>query len=244
MSSQKLNLRRAAQFALSAGVFSAVTCFATFSGHTILAQQAKSDHLKAVLSQMDAASTKFKSAEANIKKEHFEKIVSDTSDQTGTIYFLRVGNGTQVGAKFDNGQTLDYKNGIVRLYSAGTNHLDQASAGGANQARFETFLTLGFGGSGADLAKAWNITDQGSEQLSDGGKPVQVEKLDLVPKDASVKSTFSHITIWVDSARGVSLKQEYFAPSGDTDTATYSNIRLNQPVDVKAYAIKCKGKCS
>jgi outer membrane lipoprotein-sorting protein len=250
MSRQNQDLLRAAQLAVFIGIsivalFAAPAVLQLFpGGHTILAQQVKSDRLKAVLSQMDAASTKFKSAEANVKKEHFEKIVSDTSGQSGTIYFQRNGNSIQVGAKFDNGQVLEYKNGTVRLYSSGTNHLDQASAGGSNQARFETFLTLGFGGSGADLAKAWNITDQGTEQLNDGAKPVQVEKLDLVSKDPSVQKTFSHITIWVDPARGVSLKQEYFAPSGDTDTATYSNIRLNQPIDVKAYAIKCKGKCS
>jgi hypothetical protein len=40
------------------------------------------------------------------------------------------------------------------------------------------------------------------------------------------------------------LKQEFFTPSGDTQTAIYTNIRLNQPIDLKAFAIKCKGKCS
>ena len=32
--------------------------------------------------------------------------------------------------------------------------------------------------------------------------------------------------------------------SGNTDTATYSNIHLNQPIDMKPYTITCKGKCS
>jgi outer membrane lipoprotein-sorting protein len=236
MSNQNSKLRRAAQLALSAAVLAA-------SCHPVLAQ-AKADRLKTVLSQMDDASTKFKSAEANIKKEHFERIVNDTSGLSGTIYFLRAGKGTQVGAKFDNGQVLEYKNGTVRLYAPESNKLEQASATGSNQGRFETFLTLGFGGSGADLAKAWTITDQGTEQLNDGSKSVPVEKLDLVSKDPSVQKTFTHITLWVDPARGVSLKQQYFDPGGNTDTATYTNIRLNQPIKTDAYAIKCKGKCS
>ena len=240
MSNRYPERRRALQLAFSAAILAA---FAGFTCHPLPAQ-AKTDRLKSVLSQMDAASLKFKSAEADIKKEHFEKIVSDTSGEAGTIYFLRAGNSIQVGAKFKNGQTLEYKNGTVRLYAEGTNHLDQASASGANQARFETFLTLGFGGSGADLVKAWTITDQGTEQVTDSGKPVQVEKLDLVSKDPSVRNTFNHVTIWVDPARGVSLKQEFFAPSGNTDTTTYNNIRLNQTINVKAYAIKCKGTCS
>jgi outer membrane lipoprotein-sorting protein len=210
------------------------------------AAQPRPDRLKTVLAQMDAGSKTFRSAEATIQKQQFEKIVKDTTTESGTIYFLRNGGSTQVGAKFDppNEQTLEYKNGAVRLYSAGTNHIDQYSTTGANQTRFETFLTLGFGASGSDLAMAWTITDQGTEKMSDGGKPVEVEKLDLVSKDASVRGNFTHITIWVDVARDLSLKQEFFTPSGDTQTAIYSNIRLNQRIDLKAFAIKCKGKCS
>ena len=210
------------------------------------AAQARPDRLKTVLAQMDAGSKTFRSAEASIQKQQFEKIVNDTTTESGTIYFLRNDGSTQVGAKFapPNEQTLEYKNGAVRLYSTGTNHIDQYSTTGANQARFETFMTLGFGGSGSDLAKAWTIADQGMEKMSDGGKPVEVERLDLVSKDASVRSNFTHITIWVDAARDLTLKQEFFTPSGDTQTAIYSNIQLNQPIDQNAFAIKCKGKCS
>ena len=208
--------------------------------------QAKPDRLKTVLAEMDAGSAKFHSAEASIQKQQFEKIVNDTTTESGTIYFQRSGNSTQVGAKFDppNEQTLEYKNGLVRLYSAGTDHIDQYSATGANQARFETFFALNFGDSGSDLAKQWTITDQGTEPMSDGSRTVPVEKLDLVSKDASVRGNFTHITIWVDLVRDLSLKQVGFTPSGDTQTTIYTNIRLNQPIDLKAFAIKCKGKCS
>ena len=34
-----------------------------------------------------------------------------------------------------------------------------------------------------------------------------------------------------------------YQASGDTQTAIYSNIKLNSPVDLKAFEIKCKGKC-
>jgi len=207
--------------------------------------QANNAKLQQILSQMDTASKSFKSAQADIKRVHLEKIVNDTSTESGTVYFLRSGNTTQFGGRFGPDlKIVEYKNGTVRLYTAANNHIDQVSATGANQGRVETFLTLGFGGSGADLAKAWDITYQGSETISDGAKTVQTEKLDLVSKDPSVRNNYTHITIWVDPARDVSLKQEFFAPGGNTDTATYSNIHLNQPIDMKPYTINCKGKCS
>jgi len=203
----------------------------------------QSNKLQQVLSQMDAASKTFKSAQADIKRVHLEKLVNDTSTESGTLYIMRNGSTTQVGGRFGPElKIFEYKNGVVRLYTAANKHLDKVSASGPNQGRIETFLTLGFGGSGTDLAKAWTITDQGTEQLSDGSKTVQVEKLDLVSKDPSVRQNYSHITIWVDPTRDVSLKQEFFDPGGNTDTATYSNIRLNQPIEMKPYTIPCDAK--
>jgi outer membrane lipoprotein-sorting protein len=224
-------------------ILSASLCALLFSCFAANAQ-AKPDHLKSVLAQMDAASKNFRSAEASIQKQLYEKIVRDTTTQSGETYIKRDGGSTQMGAKFDNGQTVEYKSGLFRLYTAGTNHLDQYASKGANQSRFETYLTLGFGGSGSDLEKAWTITDQGEEKMSDGDRAVEVEKLDLVSRDASVRGNFTHITIWVDLARDVTLKQVAFEPSGDTQTAIYTNIRLNQPIDLKKFAIQCKGKCS
>jgi hypothetical protein len=150
----------------------------------------------------------------------------------------------QMGAKFGppSEQTVEYKNGVGRLYSAGTNHIDTISTAGAKKAQAEAFLTLGFGGSGSDLEKAWTITDQGAEKLKDGNSVVEVERLDLLPKEPG--GSFTHITIWIDAARDVTLKQVFYQPSGDTNTVIYSNIRLNQPVDLKKYAIQCKGKCN
>jgi len=214
----------------------------------VQAAQARPDRLKTVLAQMDAASRTFHSAQADVRKEHLEKIVNDTTTESGSIYFLRTGSSVQVGLRLQAGKpddkTMEYKDGAIRLYTAATNHIDSASAGGNNQAKADTFVTLGFGGSGADLAKAWEIADQGTEQISDGSKAVSVEKLDLVSKDPGVRSNYSHVTIWIDPIRDVSLKLESFAPSGDTDTAIYSNTRLNQPIDMKPFTIKCRGKCS
>jgi hypothetical protein len=233
-----MRIRRLAPILLAAAV--AIAFYAA------PAAQSKPDRLKTILAQMDAGSARFHSAEADIKKEHLEKVVNDVTTDTGTMYFLRSGGAIQVGAKFNppDAKVLEYKDGRGRLYTVGTNHLDQFTTGCDNQARFETYIALGFGGTGTALSKAWEITDDGPEQMNDGAKSVQVEKLDLISKDPSARKNYSHVTIWLDPERDVTLKQIFFAPSGDTDSATYTNIRLNQPIDQKAYAIKCQGKCS
>jgi hypothetical protein len=201
--------------------------------------QPKPGHLDEVLRQMDAASLKFQSAEANFQWDLYEKVVKETTTQKGTIYFKREGGSTVMGAKVVSPsiKIIEFRNGILRLFDPGTDHLTTVDAT-KNKAQLESFLTVGFGGSGKDLAKAWTISDLGDE-LIDG---VQTAKLDLVPKDPSVQKNCTHMTLWVDPVRGLELKQSLYMPSEDYRTAVYTNIKYNQKVDEKPYQIKTDSK--
>jgi outer membrane lipoprotein-sorting protein len=226
-----MNLRRiVGSFVLFGVVFCA-------SGRAMA--QPKPGQLDEVLRQMDAASERFKSAQADFRWDLYERVVKETTTQTGTIYFQRDGALTEMGAKVmpPAAKTIEYKRGQLSLFDPGANHLLLMSAG-AKQAQYESFLTLGFGGSGRDLAKTWTISDLGTEPMSDGSKTVNTEKLDLVAKDPNVRNMFTHIVIWIDPARGISLKQQFFMPSEDVRTAVYTNIRYNEKVDTRAFAIK------
>jgi len=219
------------------------TRLATVLAAVALVIPAKSQALPEVLHQMDAASTRFRSAQADFRWDLYERVVRQTTTQNGSIYFEKNGSSTQMGAKIEPPYTkfLEYKNGTLRLFDPGADHLTVLHAG-ANQQQYESFLTLGFGGSGTALAKSWNITLQGHETLNDGSGPIDAVKLDLVPKDPKVAENVTHITIWVDLKRGISLKQQFFLPSEDQKTATYTHIRYNQKVNTASYAIKTDKK--
>ena len=201
--------------------------------------QPKPGHLDGVLRQMDAASLKFQSAEATFRWDLYERVVKQTTTQTGTIYFKKQGPTTVMGAKVVSPslKLIEFRNGIVRLFDPGTDHLTIIDAT-KNKAQFESFLTVGFGGSGKDLAKAWTISDLGDEMI-DG---VQTAKLDLVAKDPAVRNNCTHMTIWVDPVRGIQLKQSLYMPSEDYRTAVYTDIKYNQKVDEKPYQIKTDSK--
>ena len=201
--------------------------------------QPKPGHLDEVLRQMDAASLKFQSAEADIRRDNYERVVKETTTQTGTIYFKKKGGSTVMGVRLvtPSLKLVEFRNGIVRLFDPGTDHLTIINAE-KNRAQFESFLTVGFGGSGTDLAKAWKISDLG-EEVVDG---VRTAKLDLVPKDPAVLANCTHMTIWVDPLRAVELKQSLYEPSGDYQTAVYTNIKYNQKIDEKLYQIKTSSK--
>jgi outer membrane lipoprotein-sorting protein len=204
--------------------------------------QAPDAQLTAALAQLDTASQRFQHARADFVWEFYERVARDTTTQNGVIYFDHgKGGAVAMGAVVnDNGKKskiLEYKGGSLRLFDLAQDSIRTMNAG-ANQAEYETFLTLGFGGSGRDLSKAWNITYQGTEMMTDDGKPVKVDKLDLISKDKGVQNMFTHITIWVDTARAVTLKQVFETPAHDRRTATYTHIKLNAPLDMDTFAIK------
>ena len=207
------------------------------------AQTPASGDLNHVLAELDTAAAKFHSAKANFQWDQFERVVSSTDTQAGVIYFEGSGPATRVAIDIEtaDGQpakkTIVYSGGVLKFFQPQINQMTVFHAG-EKQGQYESYMTLGFGGSGSDLKKSWNITYQGMETI-DG---VQTAKLDLVSKDAGVRANFSHVTIWVDPTRAVSLKQILYEPSGDTRTAYYKNIEYNEKVSSSVFKIKTNSK--
>jgi outer membrane lipoprotein-sorting protein len=208
--------------------------------------QAPSPQLTYVLKQLDTASAKFQRATADLQWDNYEKVVHDTTTQKGSVYFEREKNSTDMGMVFIDPnagpkskpiKVIQYQSGTLQMFDPGVDQITVLHESN-NQAEIESFLTLGFGGSGVDLARSWNITDLGPETLTDNGQSIKVEKLDLVGKSDETRKNFTHITIWVDPARAVSLKQIFYTPSGDYRTATYSSIKVNGNVHKDQFAIK------
>lgn len=218
--------------------FAQITIAAVFvSAATAAAHAATDPALDKVLRQLDASSTKFQSAEADLQWDNYEKIVRETTSQYGKTYFLRKGGTIDVGITLAQKQGaaptkyIHFADGKGDMYDAVAKKVTGFSAG-ENRSRVESFLALGFGGSGKDIEKSYNVTLQGMEPV-DG---VPTAKLDLVPKDPETAQTFNHITMWIDASRDIPLKQITYTPEGDTRTAFYRNVRYNTPVDTKKYA--------
>ena len=200
--------------------------------------------LEKVLTQMDTTAKTFSSAQADFVWDQFQQVVNDHDVQKGKIYFRRSGKDTQMMAEINehNGQTtpkyLLYSGGKVQVYEPKVERVTSYPPG-KNKADVESFLTLGFGGGGHDLLKAFDVKYLGTERVEN----VDTAKLDLIPKSKSIRGMFDHFVLWVDPARGVSLKQQAFEPgTGDYRLTTYSNIQLNQKLPDNVFKLKTTSK--
>ena len=55
---------------------------------------------------------------------------------------------------------------------------------------------------------------------------------------------FSHIILWIDPARGVSLQQQFFQQGGDYRLSKYSDIQLNRKIPDSVFKLKTDNKTS
>lgn len=203
------------------------------------AKTSNDQELERVLSEMDAAAERFRSAQATFVWEHFQKVVEESDSQNGRIYFRRTGGEVQMAADITqpDPKYLLLSEGKVQLYQP---KIEQVTV--YNMAKYrdqvESFLLLGFGAGGHEMLKSYDVKYLGTAKLGDAN----TANLDLVPKPQSMRNKISHIALWIDPAKGVSLQQQIFEPSGDYRLTKYSDIQLNQKLPESAFKLKTTGK--
>ena len=205
-----------------------------------LSVAATGSDLESVLRQMDEASAKFRTAEASFTWKQYNAVIDDIAEtQQGKIYFRRVGNETQMSADIEqpNAQLVIFSDGKIQIYQPKSDHVDIYNAG-AHREEFESFLVLGFGGSGKDMSKSFDVKYEGTEKI-DG---VDTAKLDLTPKAEKVRKQFPHILLWIDPQRGISMQQKLFVANGDYRLAKYSDVQLKEKISDDKFKLKTSGK--
>jgi len=190
--------------------------------------------LDAVLKKMDAVAASFHSAEAEFEWDTYEKVIDEVDDiQTGTIFYRKNGANIEMMAEVKKaGQTLKeqrpepkfvlFSQGKVQMFQPKVNTVTQFDLG-KNRSDFESYVVLGFGGSGQDLKRAFDVTYIEPQTIAVPG----TAELQLVPKSDKVKSTYSKIVLWIDENKGVSIQQQFFQPQGDYRLAKYSDVQIN-----------------
>ena len=224
---------------LLAGALTAVPSLAQTAGQSGASPASGSVTLESVLTQMDKAAAEFKTAEAELEQNQFTKVVNETDTQKGTVYFQRKGNSLEMMVVFKQPQEkyVLYSGNALQVYQPSIEQVNKYDLSKHKQ-EVDTFLTLGFGGRGHDLAKSFEVKFDGPEKLGS----IATAKLELVPKNPQARNAASRILLWIDTARGVSVQQQFFEPSGDYRLAKYSNIKLNQNLSADTFKLKTTGK--
>ena len=195
--------------------------------------------LEHVLAEMDTAAKNFRATEASFVWEQYQKVIDEKETQEGKIYFRRQDNEIQMAADISepDKKCILYSGGRVQVYQPKIDQVTEYNPG-KNRSDLESFLVLGFGGSGRDLLKSYEVKYLGSETING----TATDKLELIPKSAKLRNNVAKILLWIDPARGVSVQQQFMEPGGDYRLAKYSDIHLNQKLPDNVFKLKTTGK--
>ncbi|HEX4785538.1 MAG TPA: outer membrane lipoprotein carrier protein LolA [Candidatus Sulfotelmatobacter sp.] len=215
-----------------------------------LEKPADSLALESVLKTMDTAAANFHTTQAEFEWDSYEKVINEVDEiQTGTIYFRRSGKDIEMMADVkmagpdlknlkQERKNVLYSGGKISIYQPKIEQVTVYDLG-KNKVDLESYVVLGFGGSGHDLTKSFDVTYVRPETI-DGAATAQLQ---LIPKSEKVRNNYNKILLWIDLDRGISLQQQFFSPQGDYRLTKYTSIQLNEkkiPDDV--FKLKTNGK--
>ncbi len=210
---------------------------------------ADSPDLQSVLRKMDAMASTFRTAQAEFEWDNYEKVIDEIVDvETGTIYYRRVGkdietiadvkkSGTSLATLKSEPKYVLFSEGKIRMYTPKTEQVTVYDLG-KNRGDLESYVVLGFGGSGQDLQKTFDVTYGGTEDI--GG--INAAKLELVPKSEKFRRNYNRMILWIDPDKGISIQQQFFTPQGDSRLCKYSAIKLNEKIGEDVFKLKTTSK--
>jgi outer membrane lipoprotein-sorting protein len=195
--------------------------------------------LDSVLQKMDAAAANFQTTQADFVWDQYQRVVDETDTQKGTVYYRRSGKEIEMMAdiKEPEQKFLLYKDGKLQVYQPKIEQVLQYTAG-ANHNEIESYLVLGFGGSGQDLKNSFDVTYQGEETIDN----IATAKLHLTPKNEKVRNYFTEAFLWIDLNRGISLQQKFMQSQGDYRLAKYSAVNVHAKLSSDVFRLKTTGK--
>jgi outer membrane lipoprotein-sorting protein len=195
------------------------------------------DGLESVLAKLDRAAESFHTTSAEFEFDSVQSYpVPDTEKQAGVVYYERRGGSFRMGIHIREVEgkpapkVVVAAGGKIQMYEPTINQLTTLN----KLSQYESWFMLGFGASGKDLKEKWEIKYLGKETVNG----VSADKLEMVPKDPAIKSKLPKVTVWMDSDRGVSLKQHFDEGDGQYRDAFYSGIKVNQSLPADAFTFK------
>jgi outer membrane lipoprotein-sorting protein len=204
-----------------------------------LAAQKQPVTLDSALQKMDEAASHFQSAQADFIWDQYQKVVDEHDTQKGTVYYRREGKDIEMMAaiKEPDPKFVLYKDGKLQVYQPKIDQVMDYPTGG-NRSDVESYLVLGFGGSGADLRKSFDVSFEGEETV-DG---IATAKLQLIPKSEKFRSNISKIFLWIDLSNGISVQQKFMQSQDDYRLAKYSGIRIPAKIGNDVFQLRTTKK--
>jgi outer membrane lipoprotein-sorting protein len=193
--------------------------------------------LPLVLARMDQAARNFKTMTAQVTYITHTDVLNENDTETGAVTMKKVQPG-EVQGRVDftapDRKTVTIEKRRVQEYFPKINTLQVFDLDRHGE-QLDKFFMIGFGTSGMELAKDYDVTVTGTEDL----KGQSAIRLRLSPKAAEARQYIQTIELWIPSEGDpYPLREKIFEPSHDYRLVTYTDLKINPPLQPDALQLK------
>jgi outer membrane lipoprotein-sorting protein len=196
---------------------------------------ARAEALKDILARMDQAAAKFQSFTANTKRLDFTAVLNETTEMNGLVRLKKGKGGMQGIVEFDkpNQRTVQFAGKTMEVYYPKANTVEIYDAG-KHASVIDEIILLGFGTSGAQLRKNYDVKLVGTETLNG----IHTSRLELVPKSGEVHNYATKIELWIPEGESNPIQEKLTQPSKNYQLVLFSNLKVNVPLPASDFSLK------
>ncbi len=198
---------------------------------------AASDNLQQVLARMDKAANEFKSMTAQVTHVTHTDVLNDNSTESGAVIMKKVAPGEvqgRVDFTLPDVKTYTIEKRRVQEYFPKINTLQIFDLGKHGE-QLDKFFMIGFGTSGTELAANYEMKIVASEQLNGQA----ATRLQLIPRSGEAKNYVRKLELWIpEQGEPYPLREKIWQPSGDYILVTYTETKINPPLQPDALQLK------
>jgi outer membrane lipoprotein-sorting protein len=198
---------------------------------------AANDTLQQVLTRMDKAASEFKSMTAQVTYVTHTDVLNDNTTEIGTVTMKKVQPGEVQGLvdfTSPDQKIVTIEKRRVREYLPKIKTLEVFDLDKHGE-QLDKFFMIGFGTSGTELAKDYDVTVVGTQDM----KGQAAIHLQLVPKVAEARQYVQKLELWIpDQGDPYPLQEKILEPSRDYRLVTYEGLTINPNLRTDALQLK------
>ena len=186
---------------------------------------ARAGPLEETFARMDRAAATFTGLKADLQRLRHTAVLNEDEVETGTFLMKRP-KPHDIHVLFDIKQpeprAYAYDGHKLESYLPRIQTVSEYEAG-KYKGLAEEFLLLGFGTTSKELTTAYSVSLGGPEMVGNE----KTVRLELIPKSPEMRAHLTKVELWISNTLGVPIQQKLYAPGGNYDVFTYSNVMIN-----------------
>lgn len=198
---------------------------------------AANDTLQQVLARMDKAANEFKSMTAQVTYVTHTDVLNENTTEIGTVTMKKVPPDEVQGLvdfTSPDQKTVTIEKRRVREYLPKIKTLQVFDLDKHGE-QLDKFFMIGFGTSGTELAKDYDVTVVGTQDM----KGQAAIHLQLIPKVAEARQYVQKLELWIpEQGDPYPLQEKILEPSSDYRLVTYAGLTINPNLKPDALQLK------